>query len=314
MASGVTTLIFPGQGSQRPGMLGVAPENDTLGRLLDAAEGMSGIALRKYGVSSQIDPQELQDTRVAQPLLYLTDWAWAVALLECGIEPEAVAGHSLGEFAALAISGAISVEAGLDLVVERSRLMFRAAQNSPGTMAAVIGLKASELRACIGSIEGVWVANENSYTQTVISGTDQGVEEATSRLLTHKLTRVMPLKVSGPFHSPLMETAARDFAGILENTEFRTPSIPVMLNVDPEPTTDPDVIRHRLSQQMTSPVRWSLTMELMASRAPVIAIESGPGSVLKGLARAIHGIQVISVESVGLEHVVQEVLGRDGLD
>jgi len=309
MHSSVTTLIFPGQGSQRPGMLGVAPENDTLGRLLDAAEGMSGIALRTYGVSSQIDPQELRDTRIAQPLLYLTDWAWAVALLECGIEPVAVAGHSLGEFVALAISGAISVEAGLDLVVERSRLMSEAALSRPGTMAAVLGLQDFELRTCIEPIEGVWVANENSRTQTVISGTEEGVKEAVSRISALTSARVIPLNVSGAFHCPLMETAAGDFTHTLENTEFRTPSIPLMLNVDPEPTTDPVVIRHRLIQQMTSPVRWALTMELMAARAPVTAIESGPGSVLKGLARGIDGFQVISVESVGLEHVVQEVLG-----
>lgn len=310
MTSPGGVFVFPGQGSQRVGMLTFAPENDTLDRLLDAAEGLSGLPLRELGEDESLDPAVLLDTRVSQPLLYLVDWAWAVALMDTGIEPIALAGHSLGEFVALAVSGAISVEAGLELVIERSKLMARAAEDDPGSMAAVLGLSQSEVRAFTDRVDGVWVANDNSPTQTVISGRIEALAEVSNLLASETTARLIPLKVSGGFHSPLMGAAAQLFAESLSQAEFRPASIPVLSNAEPIATQDPEVLRQRLISQMTSPVRWTETMAAISKLAPVVVIESGPGSVLRGLARGIAGVSMISVESVGLEHIVEEVMGR----
>jgi len=132
-------LVFPGQGSQRTGMLDRLPGLESLDRLLDAAEGLSGLDLTAIAADGPDDA--LRDTRAAQPLLYLADWAWGTTLLAAGLEPVAVAGHSLGEYAALALAGVFSAEAGLELVIERSRLMAQAATETPGGMAAVLGLR-----------------------------------------------------------------------------------------------------------------------------------------------------------------------------
>ncbi len=204
---GRAALVFPGQGSQRAGMLENVPELDSLCRLLDAAEALSGFDLR--GISESGTPAELSDTRVAQPLLYLADWAWGVTLVESGIVPVAVAGHSLGEFAALAVAEVFSPEAGLELVVERSRYMATAVSEAPGTMSAVLGLDAALVADTIAEIPGVWLANDNSVGQVVISGTHEGVSEAASALASAGARRVVPLPVSGPFHSPLMARCGR---------------------------------------------------------------------------------------------------------
>ncbi len=310
MAPAGSVFVFPGQGSQRPGMLTLAPENDTLDRLLDAAEGISGLPIRELGEDESLDPEALLDTRVSQPLLYLVDWAWAVALMDTGIEPVALAGHSLGEFVALAVSGAISVEAGLELVIQRSKLMAKAAEVHPGSMTAVLGLSQSEVREFTDRVDGVWVANDNSTKQTVLSGRLEALAEVSELLAAETSARLIPLKVSGGFHSPLMEPAAERFAESLRQAEFRSAVIPVLSNAEPTPTQDPEILRQRLISQMTAPVRWTETMAAISELAPVVAIESGPGSVLRGLARGVPGVSMISVESVGLEHIVEEVMSR----
>lgn len=305
-----SVFVFPGQGSQRPGMLALAPENDTLDRLLDAAEGLSGLPLRELGEDESLESEALLDTRVSQPLLYLVDWAWAVALMDTGIEPVSLAGHSLGEFVALAVSGAISVEAGLELVIERSKLMAKAAEEHPGSMTAVLGLSQSEVRQFTDRVDGVWVANDNSPKQTVLSGRVDALAEVSELLAAETSARLIQLKVSGGFHSPLMESAAERFADSLSQAEFRKAVIPVLSNAEPTATQDPEILRQRLISQMTAPVRWTETMAAISAHAPVVVIESGPGSVLRGLARGIEGVSVISVESVGLEHIVEEVMGQ----
>ncbi|MDZ4179039.1 MAG: ACP S-malonyltransferase [Coriobacteriia bacterium] len=304
-----TVMVFPGQGSQYPGMLDAVPENDTLHRLVDAAEALSGIDLRAIAGESAA-PESLADTRVAQPLLYLTDWAWGVSLLEIGLEPVAVAGHSLGELAALAIAGAYSVEAGLELVIERSRLMAQAADAVPGTMAAVLGLSRTRVSDAISPLEGVWVANDNSKGQVVISGTSSSVAAASGILLETGARRVVPLKVAGAFHSPLMEPARHAFEELLSGTEFRDATIPVIQNTDPFPATDAETLRFRLAAQISAPVRWTETVEVIAGHAPVVMIEAGPGVVLRGLARGVEGVTAVSVEDAGLEHIMEEVIVR----
>jgi [acyl-carrier-protein] S-malonyltransferase len=301
-----TALVFPGQGSQHPGMLAEVPELESLPRLLDAAEALCGLDLRSIAAAGPAE--RLAETRIAQPLLYLADWAWGVTLIESGIEPDAVAGHSLGELAALAIAGVFSPEAGLELVVERSKLMAEAALAHPGAMAAVLGLDRAAVAEAISGIEDVWVANDNAPGQIVISGSDAGVAAAANPLSEVGARRIVALAVSGAFHSPMMASAGEAFADLLIGAEFDDAAIPVYQNTNPTPVTDGDAIRERLIAQITSPVRWSETMQALVADGPIALIECGPGKVLAGLAKRVEGISPYAVELVDLETLVEEVL------
>lgn len=286
-------------------MLDAVPELDSLQRLMDAAEALSGLELRTIAALGAAE--DLADTRVAQPLLYLADWAWGVTLLESGIVPVAVAGHSLGELAALAVAGVYSPEAGLELVVERSRLMAATAAATPGTMAAVLGLDGAAVAGAIVGIVGVWVANDNAPGQVVISGTHDGVGAATDALSDAGARRIVPLAVSGPFHSPLMKPASDAFAELVLGADFADARFPVLQNIEPTPTTDAETIRTRLIAQITSPVRWTETMQHLVAEGPITLIESGPGAVLTGLAKRVDDVTGIAVESMPLEQLVAEV-------
>ena len=300
-------FTFPGQGSQRPGMLDMLPEVDGIDRLLDAAEALSGLPLRR--IASEGPTEDLSDTRAAQPLLYLADWAWGSALLDAGLEPLAVAGHSLGELAALTVAGVFSVEAGLELVVERSRLMAEAAGSTPGGMAAILGIPRAEIESTLAEIEGVWVANDNAPGQTVISGTPDALDAADSLLTEAGARKVVRLAVSGPFHSPLMKPAADAFAETLDGAQFSDATIPVVQNAEPSPATDADTLRARLALQIVSPVRWSETMEVLGSDGETLLVEAGPGTVLTGLAKRVDGVEGLAAEQVGSEKVAEEVFG-----
>lgn len=299
-----TALVFPGQGSQRQGMLDPVPVDD-LPRLLDAAEAMTGLPLREIAATGSA--QDLADTRASQPLLYLADCAWGMEVLRHRADPCAVAGHSLGEFAALAVADVFSVEAGLSLVVERSRLMAEAVQATSGGMAAVLGMERSLVIDLVEGIDGVWVANDNSPAQVVISGTGAGMETATRELSEAGARKIVPLKVAGAFHCPLMASAGEAFARVLAGAEFSDALVPVVQNTSAEPATDAKVIRERLASQMTSPVRWTETMASMRSMGVTRLVECGPGSVLKGLARGIEGLTAVSVEEVGVQGAFEEV-------
>lgn len=301
-----TALVFPGQGSQRVGMLDAVPELDDLDRLLDAAEALSDVELRT--ILAMGDPEDLADTRVAQPLLYLADWAWGTTLLESGIRPIALAGHSLGELAALAVAGVFSVEAGLELVVERSKLMATTAAATPGGMSAVLGMASDDIRAAIDTIPSVWVANDNAAGQVVISGTHDSLAQATEALTEAGARRIVSLAVAGPFHSPLMAPAADAFAELLVGADFDDARIPVIQNTDPSPATDAETIREQLIAQIVRPVRWTETMAMLAAEAPITVIEAGPGAVLTGLAKRLDGVTAVAVEGVGLEELVEGVL------
>lgn len=299
-------LVFPGQGSQRPDMLSRLPEVPGLDRLLDGAEALTDADLR--AVSALGTAEDLADTRVAQPLLYLADWAWGRALLDAGIRPALVAGHSLGELAALAVAGVFSVEAGLQLVVERSRLMAVEAATAQGSMAAVLGLSADAIAQAIEGIDGAWVANDNSPGQIVVSGTKPALAAATGALSDAGAKRVVMLDVSGAFHSPLMSGAATAFAALLEEASFADADIPVVQNCAPgEPTKSGEAIRANLSRQITSPVRWTETMQTFIDRDIDLVVESGPGSVLCGLAKRVDGLTCLSAEESGVAGVLQEV-------
>ncbi len=298
-------LVFPGQGSQRLGMLNDVPHNDALPRLLDAAEALSDLELR--AIVTLGPESELADTRVAQPLLFLADWSWAAALMKRGLAPSAVAGHSLGELAALAVADVFSVEAGLELVVERSKFMALAAISTPGAMAAVLGMTADQIGAVMGSLEGVWIANDNAPGQIVVSGTVEAVASASSALLEAGARKVVPLKVAGAFHSPMMEPARAAFEHLLRGAEFSDATLPIYQNADPTAERDGAAIRERLVDQITSPVRWTETMQALAADGPITLIETGPGAVLTGLARRVEGVTALAAESVGVDSVLQEV-------
>ncbi|MBE0476237.1 MAG: ACP S-malonyltransferase [Coriobacteriia bacterium] len=298
-------FVFPGQGSQRRGMLDALPPVDALDRLLDAAEALTGLELRAVALLGS--EEDLADTRVAQPLLYLADWAWGAALLEANVTPAALAGHSLGELAALALAGVYSVEAGLQLVAERSRLMAAAAAGSAGGMAAVLGMEAETVAYAVADIPGVWVANDNAPGQVVLSGTHEGLEAATKGLTEAGARKVVPLKVAGAFHSPLMQPAGDAFAEVLAATSFADALWPVVQNADPVPTRDGTEIRARLAEQITAPVHWTDTMAALRRAGAAVLVEAGPGGVLKGLARRVEGLEAVSVEDGGLEAVVAKV-------
>ncbi len=299
-------FVFPGQGSQRQGMLDAVPETEDMDRLVDAAEALSGLELR--AIAALGTDEDLADTRVAQPLLYLTDWAWANALIDAGLSPDAVAGHSLGEFAALAIAEVFSVEAGLELVVERSRLMASVAAATPGGMIAVLGMDREVVADLIAPMSSVWLANDNGPGQVILSGTPKGLDKATAELTAAGARRIVPLKVSGPFHSPLMEPAREAFAEILSQADFAPALVPVLQNTDPTPATDPELIKSRLALQITAPVRWTETVLALRDMGVEVLVEAGPGAVLKGLARKVEGVEAAAVENAGIETIVEEVL------
>ncbi len=287
-------------------MLDGLPEHDSLGRLLDAAEALSGLDLRR--IAADGSAEELSDTRAAQPLLFIADWVWGVTVLESGLEPVALAGHSLGELAALAVAGVFSVEAGLELVIERSKLMAATAASTPGGMSAVLGLSSGDILAVTTEIPDVWIANDNSPGQVVISGSNAGVGHAGEALLAAGARRVIPLSVAGPFHTPLMNSAGAAFESLLKATEFRSAAIPVIQNTAPTSTVDPVLIKSHLSSQIVSPVRWTETMSELVAGGPITLVECGPGAVLKGLARKLEGITALAVESDGLEAIAEGVL------
>jgi [acyl-carrier-protein] S-malonyltransferase len=231
-------------------------------------------------------PQEtLNDTRYTQPALFVHSVAAAEMLREHGVHPDVVAGHSLGEYAALVAAGTLRFGDGLCLVSERAAAMAEAAAAQPGTMAAVVGLDCEAVSAAIAGIDGVVAANYNAPDQVVISGTLLGVQTAGETLSALGAKRVLPLKVSGAFHSPLMGPAAHRFKKTLDTIELCDARVPVIPNVTAEPTQDRGRIRDLLVEQITSPVQWTNTMRCLASLGVGTCYETGPGKVLQGLMR-----------------------------
>lgn len=298
-------FVFPGQGSQRVGMLDAFMTDPELARLLDCAEELSGLELRR--IVTEGPDADLADTRAAQPLLYLADLAWARAFESRGIAPSIVAGHSLGELAALAFAGVVSPEAGLELAVLRAVDMADAASVTPGGMAAVLGMERDAIATVLDGLSGVWVANDNGPGQVVLSGTHAGFERATEALLGAGARRIVPLNVAGAFHSPLMGPARDAFAEVLERTRFAEARVPVVQNTSAEPARDAGVLKARLIEQIVSPVRWNETMQALRSAGVHVVIETGPGAVLAGLARRFGGFTSLSSEGDGIDRIKEAV-------
>ena len=279
--------IFPGQGSQFPGMAKSIYETSERGRsLLEQANDILGF--RITDVMFDGTAEDLKETKVTQPAVFLH----SVVLALCtGIgQPDMVAGHSLGEFSALAVAGAMSFEDALRLVAIRASAMQTCCEKVPGTMAALIGLPDDTVELICQGCGGIVIpANYNSDGQVVISGERPAVEEACAKLKEAGAKRALPLSVSGAFHSPLMEPARVELGKAIEQTPFLAPSCPVYQNVTAAPTKDPATIKHNLLLQLTSPVLWTQTVRNMIADGAGEFLEIGPGTVLQGLVKRISG-------------------------
>lgn len=292
-------FLFPGQGSQAVGMAAdlyqAFPE---AAALIDTAERLLDFPLKERMFGGAGSPEEdlaaLTQTEVAQPALYVHSLAAMAVLRKFGHAPDMAAGHSLGEYSALAATGALDFEEGLRLVHLRGQLMARAGDERPGAMAAVLDLDAEALVAICADVSArgdgvVQAANFNAPGQIVISGDRAAVERAARAASDAGARRVIPLPVSGAFHSPLMGYAREGLAAALHRAAIRPPSCAVYLNVTARPTTDPEEIRRRLLEQLTAPVLWSQALEAMHADGARTFIELGPGQVLSGLVKRTLG-------------------------
>ena len=266
--------VFPGQGSQAVGM-GIDLQNIPSARAkLANAQKILGWSVLDI---CQGDEQTLARTLYTQPCLYVIESILVDLLAEKTSLPQLVAGHSLGEYVALYAAGVFDFESGLKLVKKRAELMDNAAG---GKMAALIKFDRSELTTALTDTDSVVLANDNSEGQVVISGTPEAVENILGQV---KAKRAMTLNVSGAFHSPLMQPAAEQFREILNSISFDDAKIPVISNTDPTPSTDGKELKQRLSEQMTSSVRWREIMLQLSQLEVTDVVEVGPGKVLCGL-------------------------------
>jgi [acyl-carrier-protein] S-malonyltransferase len=242
--------------------------------------------------------EELRQTRVTQPAIFLHSVVLATVAGKT-FAPAMVAGHSLGEFSALVAAGALSFEDGLRLVADRASAMQRACGINPSTMAAVLGMDDTIVEEVCSGLSGAVVpANYNSPGQIVISGTREGVALATEELKKRGAKRIVPLSVSGGFHSPCMEPARQELEEAIRQARFNKPVCPVYQNVTGLPVTEPDEIMANLIAQLTSPVRWTQTVQKMIADGATEFIEAGPGNVLQGLVRKIN--PNVSVSAIGV--------------
>ena len=277
--------IFPGQGAQFTGMgKELYESNAEAKKLFDHANDILGFNLKHIMFSGTADEQK--ETKVTQPAIFLH--SVAVALSAPSFTPNMVAGHSLGEFSALVANQSISFEDGLLLVSKRALAMQHACELNPSTMAAIIGLDDKVVEDICASIDEVVVAaNYNCPGQLVISGSIKGIEIACEKLKAAGAKRALPLQVGGAFHSPLMEPARAELAAAIDATVFKDPICPIYQNVNALPSSDVDVIKKNLMAQLTSPVRWTQSVQRMVSDGAKTFIECGPGKVLQGLVKKI---------------------------
>lgn len=272
--------VFPGQGAQFSGMGKDLYDNVPQAKeLFDKANEILGFDITEIMFNGTAE--ELKQTKVTQPAVFLHSVILAQSL---GIEPDATAGHSLGEFSALVAAGALSFEDGLRLVAKRAEAMQKACEMQPGTMAAIIGLDDKTIEDVCAEIDGVVVAaNYNCPGQLVISGSLEAVNAACEKLKEAGARRALVLPVGGAFHSPLMEPARKELEQAIAEAPFRTPKCPIYQNVDAKPHTDPEEIKKNLIAQLTAPVRWTYIVRNMIADGFADFTELGPGSVLQGL-------------------------------
>ncbi|SKC55539.1 [Acyl-carrier-protein] S-malonyltransferase [Bacteroidales bacterium WCE2008] len=282
--------VFPGQGSQFPGMAKDLYENQPKAKeMLEKANEILGFRITDIMFEGTAD--DLKATKVTQPAIFLH----STVLAACydGFKPDMTAGHSLGEFSALVAAGAISFEDGLRLVSIRANAMQKCCEANPGGMAAIIGMTNEAVEEVCKSVDGLVIpANYNSDGQVVISGEKAAVEAACEKAKEAGAKRALPLPVSGAFHSPLMEPARKELAEAIEKTKFSTPICPVYQNVTAKAETAPETIKANLLAQLTSPVRWTQSVKSMVADGADYFMEIGPGNVLQGLIKRTAGTEV----------------------
>ena len=287
-------FTFPGQGSQRPGMGRPWEGHESWELVADASE-VSGRDVGRLLLDA--DAEELKDTRNAQLTTFVSSLMVLDAVERLGIEPSFCAGHSLGEYTALTATGALSFEDGVRLVVERADAMHEAGTVNPGTMAAVLGLDDDQVEvACRLADSDVWVANFNAPGQVVIAGSAEGVEAAGRHAKELGAKRVMPLQVSGAFHTPYMTAARERLRAAIALASPRDTEVPVVSNVDAQPHATGEEWSALLSAQLSSPVRWKHCLLSLADAGVSGFVELGPGGVLTGMAkRTVESLRTISV-------------------
>lgn len=278
--------VFPGQGAQFVGMGKDLYDNNAEAKaLFEKANEILGFRITDLMFAGT--DEDLRQTRVTQPAIFLHSVILAKTL-GAQFTPDMTAGHSLGEFSALVAAGALSFDDGLKLVYARAMAMQKACEAEPSTMAAIIGLDDAKVEEVLKSIPEIVVpANYNCPGQLVISGSFKGIEIACEQLKAAGAKRALPLKVGGAFHSPLMEPARIELAEAINQTTFNKPVCPVYQNVNAKAVTDPVLIRENLVKQLTSPVRWTQTVQNMVADGATQFIEVGPGTVLQGLVKKI---------------------------
>ncbi|AAP99205.1 MULTISPECIES: ACP S-malonyltransferase [Prochlorococcus] len=286
---------FPGQGSQKLGMADeVISLKGAIERFKSASEilGRDLLAICRGQSNCKDELGDLNDTRNTQPAMFVIESLLIDDLKRQGRKADLLAGHSLGEFVALYAAEVFDVQTGLVLLKTRSELMSAA---GGGAMTAVLGFDRKQLEDLVGNTSGVVIANDNSSEQVVLSGTPDAVNSVAGQLT---CKRIVPLKVSGAFHSPFMKAAANDFALQLDDVLFSDGVVPVLSNVDPSPVQDGDLLKERLKRQMITGVRWRETMKTMETKGVKTFVEIGPGKVLSGLAkRSMQGITLSQVSS-----------------
>lgn len=278
--------IFPGQGAQFPGMgKSLFDASDEAKKLFKLADKILGFAITDIMFGE--DAEALKQTRVTQPAIFLHSVILS-SLMGNQFQPQAVAGHSLGEFSALVAAKAMAFEDGLRLVHQRALAMQEACDQIPGTMAAILGLADDLVERICNSTQGIVVAaNYNCPGQLVISGEKEAIALACEAMKTEGAKRALPLPVGGAFHSPLMEPAKTKLATAIESTTIHSPRCPVYQNVVAQGITDPIIIKKNLIDQLTAPVKWTQSIQQMITDGANHFTEVGPGKVLQGLVKKI---------------------------
>jgi [acyl-carrier-protein] S-malonyltransferase len=287
-------FVFPGQGSQHAGMGTELLADPEVSDLCERCSAAGDVDLKRLLTTA--DDDELRLTQNAQPALCFVGLGLTLLLHRRGIEPAAAAGHSVGEYAALATSGAVGAPEVIKAVVERGRAMAEAAPAGTGSMAAVLGLDPQAVEVALAGMNDAWPANYNTPTQTVIAGTTAGLEAATKRLQAAGAKRIVPLNVSAAFHTPLMAPAAERLRAALDRIEWRSPRTPVMANLTGREHQGGDRIPHVLEMQLRSPVRWAACVGTLVALGCDMFVEVGPKRALTGMMRELApGAQAVAV-------------------
>ena len=306
-------FIFPGQGAQKVGMGKDLYDNSPAARkVFDTANEILGYDIAELCFNGS--EEDLTKTINSQPCILTVSLAALEALREqINIKPVCCAGHSLGEYAALYVSGAIDLKTVLELIQKRAELMNKAAEATNGGMAAVLGLADEAVIKITKNLSEVYVANFNSPGQVVITGDKEEINKSLDLFKESGAKRVIPLAVSGAFHSPLMKNAGLEFCNFVNQYQFKNVEIPVYTNVDSMPTVSGEELRNKLPMQISSSVLWTQTINKIAQEYTTHFIEIGPGKVLAGLNKKISSeldtLNIYDVES--LNSVVAEIKEKE---